>query len=91
MEFPENLQTIAFRKVWDSYIAYRKTARIKPLQNVSINAQLKKLGAWGHDIAIAAINETIANGYHGIFFPKTTPAGTIIKTPFVKPRAASCL
>jgi 5-methylcytosine-specific restriction endonuclease McrA len=91
VEFPPNLQTITFRKAWDGYIAYRKTARMKPLQPASIAAQLKKLSEWGHDIAIAAINETIANAWQGIFFPKTTPAGTIVRTPFVKPRAASCL
>lgn len=91
MEFPLNLQTIAFRAAWEGYIAYRKTARMKPLQPASIAAQLKKLSAWEHDIAISAINETIANGWQGIFFPKTTPTGATIKTPFAKPRAASCL
>lgn len=76
VEFPVNLQTIAFRKAWDGYIAYRKTARMKPLQTASITAQLKKLSEWGHDIAIAAITETIANGWQGIFLPKAGSAGT---------------
>jgi hypothetical protein len=88
VEFPTNLQTIPFRKAWAGYLAYRKAARLKPLLPASIVAQLKKLSAWGHDIAIQAIEETISNGWHGIFMPKPSPAGTFNK-PFVKPKAAS--
>lgn len=34
-------------------------------------AATEKAGEMGHDQAIAAINESIANGWHGIFPPKT--------------------
>lgn len=68
-EVPECLRTPEFEQAWDGYIAYRKTARMKPLQPASIAAQLKKLSEWGHDTAIAAITETIANGWQGIFKP----------------------
>lgn len=86
-EFPPNLRTLAFRKAWDGYIAYRKTARMKPLQPASIEAQLKKMSEWGHDTAITAVAETIANGWQGIFFPKIAPAGTFNKIT----KAPSCL
>lgn len=90
VEFPENLQTIRFRKAWSDYLTYRKAGRMKPLLPASIEAQLKKLSTWGHDIAIQAIEETISNGWQGIFMPKPSSAGTINK-PFVKPKAASSL
>jgi hypothetical protein len=91
VQFPANLETIPFRLAWQSYMSYRKTGRMKPLQPASIAAQLKKLSEWGHDIAIAALNETIANAWQGIFYPKTGPAGTIVRPVFTRARAASCL
>jgi len=84
IEFPSNLQTAYFKKTWSEYMDYRKASRMKTLQAASINAQLKKMGEWGHNAAISAINDTIANGWQGIFQPKST-------TPTQKPRAASCL
>ena len=90
IEFPTNLQTIPFRKAWADYIAYRKEMRIKALLPASIQSQLKRLSAWGHDAAIASIELTIANGWQGIQDPKPSFAGTFNK-PFVKPKAASCL
>lgn len=68
---PVNLQTPAFAAAWEAWFAYRKSAKLKRLAPVSIAQQLKKLGEMGHDQAIAAINESIANGWHGIFAPKT--------------------
>jgi hypothetical protein len=90
IEFPTNLQTIPFRKAWSDYLTYRKNARMRSLPPVSIESQLNRLSGWGHDTAIRAIEETIANGWQGIFEPETSPARTFNK-PFVKPRAASCL
>lgn len=84
VEFPANLQTAQFKKAWAGYLDYRKGAKMKTLQTASINAQLKKMGEWGHNPALSAINETIANGWQGIFQPKIT-------TPSQKPRAVSCL
>lgn len=68
---PVNLQTPTFAAAWEAWFAYRKSAKLKRLAPVSIAQQLKKLGEMGHDQAIAAINESIANGWHGIFPPKT--------------------
>ena len=84
VEFPVNLQTAQFKKAWAGYLDYRKDSQMKTLHVLSINAQLKKMSEWGHNAAISAINETIGNGWQGIFAPK-------LITPTQKPRAASWL
>jgi hypothetical protein len=69
-EFPANLQTDAFAKAWEGFLAYRKSSRLKALATASIQAQLQNLSEMGHDGAIAAIKQSIANGWQGIFPPK---------------------
>ena len=86
LEFPTNLQTPEFEKAWEEYLEYRKKGRMKSLLPTSQVAQLKKMSEWGHDAAIKAINETISQGWQGIFEPKATFNGKQ-----QKPRAASCL
>lgn len=70
IEFPANLQTDAFARAWEGYLAYRKESRHKTLSPASLKAQLRNLSEMGHDEAIAAINRSIANGWQGIFPPK---------------------
>lgn len=70
IEFPANLQTDAFARAWESYLAYRKASRLKTLAPASVIAQLRNLSEMGQDEAIAAINQSIANGWQGIFTPK---------------------
>lgn len=86
VEFPANLQSADFGAAWESYLSYRKSSRLKSLLPTSQVAQLKKMSEWGHDAAIKAINETISQGWQGIFEPKATFNGKQ-----QKPRAASCL
>ena len=70
VDFPANLQSADFGAAWESYLAYRKSSRLKSLAPASIQAQLKNLSDMGHDEAIEAINQSIANGWQGIFPPK---------------------
>lgn len=86
VEFPANLQSADFEKAWKEYLDYRKNGRMKSLLPTSQVAQLKKMSEWGHDAAIKAINESISQGWQGIFEPKATFNGKQ-----QKPRAASCL
>ena len=86
VEFPPNLQTSEFEKAWEEYLDYRKNGRMKSLLPTSQVAQLKKMSEWGHDAAIKAINESISQGWQGIFEPKVAFNGKQ-----QKPRAASCL
>jgi hypothetical protein len=70
VEFPANLQSADFGAAWESYLAYRKSSRLKALAPASVQAQLRNLSEMGHDEAIEAINQSIANGWQGIFPPK---------------------
>jgi len=70
IEFPASLQTSRFRQAWSEYLDYRKAGKFKLLQPASIKAQLLKLSEIGHDTAIEAITNSIANGWQGIHPPK---------------------
>ena len=67
---PPNLQTADFVAAWETFLAYRRSMKLKPLQSASIVVQLRKLSEMGQDTAIEAINQSIANGWQGIFPPK---------------------
>ena len=84
IEFPANLQTSQFRQAWNEYQDYRKAGKFKLLQPASIKAQLLKLSGMGHDTAIEAINDSIANGWQGIFPPKKNHSQTEARKPVVR-------
>jgi hypothetical protein len=86
VEIPANLQTPEFRQAWEGYLEYRKKGHKKSLLPTSQVALLKQMSEWGHDAAISSINQSIAQGWQGIFEPKATFNGKQ-----QKPRAASCL
>jgi len=73
--YPDNLKSEEFKKKWILYIDYRKQAKIKTLIQKSVDAQLKKLSGFGEKIATQAIDETIANGWQGLF-PEKIPNNT---------------
>ncbi len=54
---------------WEQWVAYRKQIR-KPLKPASIPAAQRKLAAMGADQA-RAVEESIANGWQGVFPPKS--------------------
>lgn len=65
-ELPESLNTPEFKETWIKFIQYRKE-RKKPLYPTSFLAKWKQMEAWGVANAINAINNSIANGWQGIF------------------------
>ena len=56
-----------FIKTWDEWMLYRKERRLPKLLPRSVQKQWDRLAGYGCDIAIAAIEESIANQYQGIF------------------------
>lgn len=68
--FPDKLKTPEFAAKWAEYVAYRVTARMKPLKPPSVVKQLASMAAWGPTAAIASIDTTIRNGWQGLFEPK---------------------
>jgi hypothetical protein len=71
-DFPESLNTEAFKTEWENYLAYRREAKLKPLKPQSIKAKLSEIALWGEQTAITAIRNSISNGWQGIFYPSST-------------------
>ncbi len=70
---PTNLDTTAFREAWDAWKTERAEKRMKPYTAKGERTQLDKLAMFGPEEAIRAIQDSIAQGYQGLF-PK--PPGT---------------
>lgn len=68
---PLELQGEDFRKAWNEWYDYRKQAKLKTYTQIGADKQLKDLAVLGTSRAVAAINHSIANGYQGIFEPKS--------------------
>jgi hypothetical protein len=66
---PAALDTENFRAAWADWVKYRKIIK-HPLNEYTIDAQLKKLAKMGVVQAEASIRQTIENGWQGLFEPK---------------------
>ena len=63
---PKELDTAKFREAWSDWQRYRAESR-KKLTPSTIEKQLASLSKMGEPRAIAAINNSIQQGYQGIF------------------------
>lgn len=59
----------AFSKAWQSWLDYRKELK-KPLKDATVKAQWKEFVKWGEAGAIASIEQSIKNGWQGLFEPR---------------------
>lgn len=59
-----------FKKAWEEWEMHRKELN-KKLTNLSKKRQFKELKGWGERAAIESINNSIKNGYQGLFAPKS--------------------
>jgi hypothetical protein len=66
ISLPNNLQTPAFKAAWESWLQYRKERRSKITPSTQAK-QLKELSAMGEQRAIASIEQSIRNGWLGLF------------------------
>lgn len=67
---PTELAGEDFAKAWAEWAEYRRQAKLKAYTQIGAKQQLSALSKLGKERAIAAINNSIANGYQGIFEPK---------------------
>lgn len=65
-DFPPSLNTPVFLEVWNNWIEYRKETKHK-LTPSTIKSQLKMLEKFGSNIGSEMINQSIQNGWQGIF------------------------
>lgn len=61
-----------FVNAWQRWVQHRKE-KGSSLTGSTVESQVKKLGAWGEDRSIAAIEHSIDMGWTGLFEPKTQP------------------
>lgn len=66
IEFPESLRTTEFIEAWRQWRDFRKEKK-KTMSDRAIKMTLKRLGEWGSQRAVAAIEFSIANDYQGVF------------------------
>lgn len=67
-EIPLLLNTPEFKEAWELWQQHRKEIR-HSLTPSTIRLQLKKLEKMGASKAIASINQSVENGYQGLFEP----------------------
>lgn len=67
VDLPPELDNDRFRQSWASWVDYRKNTRRKPLSLAACSQQIPKLAQFGADVAIEAIEASIANDWTGLF------------------------
>ncbi len=70
----------AFSEAWATWIEYRKEMK-KPLKPTTVKAQWKELVKWGEQKSIDAIEQSIKNGWQGLFEPRQNGFGQYNKKP----------
>jgi len=72
-KLPETLKTDEFQEAWKRFVAYRQE-RKKTIYQSSMEAKWLQMESWGSDMAVQSIENTIANGWQGIFPPQSEKA-----------------
>ena len=69
---PAILRTEEFATVWAKWITYRRTERRPAVTEEGARRQLTKLAKYGPAVAIMALEDSMSQGYQGIFPEKFT-------------------
>lgn len=80
-QMPPELDNDAFRGAWSDWIANRREKRIKPYTERGEKAQWKALAKFGSAVAIEAIENSIRNGWQGLFPEKVQRSTGGYQTP----------
>lgn len=73
---PSPLCTPRFSVAWADWIAYRRERKLPAWKPVTIRAKLIELAGYGEPGAVESIRQSIANGYQGLFPPKSRPGSS---------------
>lgn len=83
LTIPSELDTPEFQAAWELLLQYRIDRKLPRYRPVSIIAMWDKFVKWGgSDVAVAAIQQTISNGWQGVFEPKgmsSSPQASAVK------------
>jgi hypothetical protein len=69
VEIPEALRTPAFSAAWTDYQQHRHEMR-KKLTPLATKRLLSQLAGWGSDRAVESLQQSVRNGWTGVFEPK---------------------
>jgi len=72
IHFPNELLNISFKTKWDEWIKYRKELK-KGLTSSTAIKQIKMLSAYQSNIACEMLEQSMVNGWQGIFELKNKP------------------
>ncbi len=78
---PEKLDTPRFRETWADWVCYRKESRAK-LTPTTVSRQFAKLSKYPPDTAVAMLEQSMCNGWRGIFEVKQSQNGQRKSTSF---------
>jgi hypothetical protein len=67
---PKEIDTVDVAAALADYQESRREQGHKPLKPQGLKAMYGKLARWGPEGAVAALRDSIANGYQGVFLPK---------------------
>ena len=90
VDIPEELNTETFITVWHEWIDYRKSKR-QTLTDFTAKKQLNKLAKHGLDAAIWALDESMTQGWQGIFPEKYDRNGGISRAGSVAAKNAALM
>ena len=66
VSIPEGLDSEDFQEAWSDWLAYRRERRLS-VKPMTLERQLKKLAEIGPEAAAACIDQSITNGWAGLF------------------------
>jgi len=90
VSIPEALAVEAFKAAWESWCDYRTETR-KGIKPRTAKAQLAELAGWGPEAAVQSINQSIRNGWTGLFPPNGGTATAPRPTRPAAPLASSTM
>jgi len=69
VEIPEKLNRPEFLQLWEEWLEYRRGQKMT-CSPICLKKQLNFLSLLGMELAIISINQSIINGWQGLFPPK---------------------
>lgn len=63
-------------RAWEAYVKNRKELRCKPLTKTGAKKQMEHLSQFTEEVQIAAVAESVRNGWQGVFPEKVKSAAT---------------
>jgi hypothetical protein len=84
LNLPKELDTEEFNSKLNEYLAWRKEMKFKPLLQKTLKLRYKLFILWGIPKSIASLEQSMMNGWQGIFEPKEIASSPEIRSSSVR-------